>query len=117
MLARGERVLDALFGVAGEPVDYRRRGAPIATGVPAKLGTTAFRFTNPDGTSIRVDSRDFIVRRKDVPVEPQEGDEIVWNGRAFLVAAPNGEPCWGWHGRHLHSMLRIHTLHDGKATG
>lgn len=115
MMNRGESALVGLFRVAGEPVDYRRDGASLATAIRAKLGWTAFRFTNPDGASIRIDSRDFIVLARDLPegFEPQEGDEIVWQGRAFLVAAPNGEPCWGWHGRHLHSMIRIHTLHDG----
>lgn len=115
MMARGESALDALFAVAGEPIDYKRHGASLATGIPAKMGWTAFRTTNPDGASIRVDSRDFIVRVSDFPAgfEPQEADTIEWNGREFLVSAPNGEPCWAWHGRHLNSMLRIHTLHDG----
>lgn len=117
LFAKGAALQKRMFEVAAVPIAYRRDGAAVAADIPAKLGRTLFRAENEYGITIRTEQRDFIVRAAELPIdEPRIGDEIIFDGRRYLVTAPNGEPCWRWHSRLDHSELRIHAKEAGKDT-
>ena len=113
IFAPGEAMTREAFGYASRTVDYCRDGAAIASGIPAKLGRTLFRYDDPAGMIIRTEQRDFILRYSDLNTEPKTGDEIVLDGQTYVVSAPNGEPCWRWHSRSSHTEIRIHAKFAG----
>ena len=80
--------------------------------IPATLGRTLFRTENQYGSTIRIESRDFLVAAADLPNDPERGDTIIYNGCRYEVLAPNAEPVWGWSGAY-HSTRRIHTKEIG----
>lgn len=108
-------MLDQAFLYASRPVTYLRNGTVVAENIPAKLGKTLFRAENNYGVTIRIERRDFIVRTSDVPVTPEVGDEILFDGRRYTVTAPNEEPCWKYHTRQSHTQIRIHAEYNGAA--
>ena len=113
IFAPGEAMMHEAFDYASRTVDYRRDGAALASGIPAKLGRTLFRYDIPAGITLRTEQRDFILRYADLDTEPRTGDEIVFDGKIYVVSAPNGEPCWRWHSRLTHSEIRIHAKFAG----
>ena len=113
IFAPGEAMMRDAFAYASRTVDYRRDGAVLASGIPAKLGRTLFRYDDPAGMIIRTEQRDFILRYSDLNIEPKTGDEIVLDGQTYVVSALNGEPCWRWHSRSTHSEIRIHAKFAG----
>ena len=80
--------------------------------IPATLGRTLFRTENQYGSTIRIESRDFLVAAADLPDDPERGDAIIYNGCRYEVLAPNAEPVWRWSGAY-HSTRRIHTKEIG----
>lgn len=93
------------------PIIYRpKTGGSFE--IPATLGRTLFRTENEYGSTIRIESRDFLVAAADFPNEPKRGDTIIYNGCRYEVLAPNGEPVWRWSGAY-HSTRRIHTKEIG----
>ena len=116
MFLRGEAMIDRMFEASGTSVSYRRDGEVMVESAPAKVGRTLFRTDDvATGVVFRFEERDFIVRASDFAAigEPRRGDEIVWDGRLYLVAAPDGEPCWKWHTRQSHTQMRIHAKYSG----
>lgn len=116
MFLRGEAMIDRMFEASGTSVSYRRDGEVMVESAPAKIGRTLFRTDDvATGVVFRFEERDFIVRASDFAAigEPRRGDEIVWDGRLYLVAAPDGEPCWKWHTRQSHTQMRIHAKYSG----
>lgn len=116
MFLRGEAMIDRMFEASGTSVSYRRDGEVLVESAPAKVGRTLFRTDDvATGVVFRFEERDFIVRASDFAAigEPRRGDEIVWDGRLYLVAAPDGEPCWKWHTRQSHTQMRIHAKYSG----
>ena len=116
MFLRGEEMIDRMFEASGTSVSYRRDGEVMVESAPAKVGRTLFRTDDvATGVVFRFEERDFIVRASDFAAigEPRRGDEIVWDGRLYLVAAPDGEPCWKWHTRQSHTQMRIHAKYSG----
>lgn len=116
MFLRGEAMIDRMFEASGTSVSYRRDGEVMVESAPAKVGRTLFRTDDvAAGVVFRFEDRDFIVRASDFAAigEPRRGDEIVWDGRLYLVAAPDGEPCWKWHTRQSHTQMRIHAKYSG----
>ena len=116
MFLRGEAMIDRMFEASGTSVSYRRDGEVMVESAPAKVGRTLFRTDDvATGMVFRFEERDFIVRASDFAAigEPRRGDEIVWDGRLYLVAAPDGEPCWKWHTRQSHTQMRIHAKYSG----
>lgn len=112
-----EEMLNTLFDVSAEPVDYRRNGDNVYSAVPAKIGRTVFRTDDGiTGAAIRTEEKDFIIRQNDIAnvFPPQKGDEILFDGRLYMVFAPDSEPCWKWHTRQSHSHIRIHTIYIGE---
>ncbi len=109
-------MIDRMFETSGTSVSYRRDGEVMVESAPAKVGRTLFRTDDvAAGVVFRFEDRDFIVRASDFAAigEPRRGDEIVWDGRLYLVAAPDGEPCWKWHTRQSHTQMRIHAKYSG----
>ena len=80
--------------------------------IPATLGRTLFRTENQYGSTIRIESRDFLVAAADLSDDPERGDTILYNGMRYEVLAPNAEPVWRWSGAY-HSTRRIHTKEIG----
>ena len=116
MFLRGEAMIDRMFETSGTSVSYRRDGEVMVESAPAKVGRTLFRTDDvATGVVFRFEERDFIVRASEFAAigEPRRGDEIVWDGRLYLVAAPDGEPCWKWHTRQSHTQMRIHAKYSG----
>lgn len=112
ILQAGEAMLAAAFDYAAVSIDYTH-GSSCTSGIPAKLGKTLFRTEDAAGVTIRTEQRDFIVRADDIAVTPEVGDEIRYDGRTYLVTAPNNEPCWRWHTRLSHTQVRIHAKYTG----
>jgi len=91
----------------GEEATYRSADG-TRLGVKAVPGRTVFSQRNDYGTFVRVETRDFIIRRECLPAEPAKGDEIAFGGRVYEVIAPNGEPAWRWSDA-LETAYRLHT--------
>ena len=98
--------LDAL----SKDVTYRRGGGE--TVVKAVPGRTIFRSTNDCGQWVRIETRDFIIPGKQLGIEPEPGDEIVFDSSVYEVLAPAGEPAWRWSDP-FKTAMRIHTKHTG----
>ena len=93
------------------PIIYRpKTGGSFE--IPATLGRTLFRAENQYGSTIRTESRDFLVSAADLPNDPERGDTIIYNGCRYEVLAPNAEPVWRWSGPH-NLTRRIHTKEIG----
>ena len=88
-----------------------RRGAE-ARRVKAVVGRTVFRSMTEYGAWVRTETRDFIIPAGQLDLEPQTGDEIVYQGDVYEVLAPNGEPVWRWSDPQQ-TALRIHTKNTG----
>lgn len=114
MLERAEAVIAGRFDAESVPITYRRGGDCFE--LRATLGKTNFRAEDDRGVMIHHESRDFIIRRADLPIigDPQYGDEILFYDRIFRVFAPNGEPCWKYRGRYSLDFIRIHTGATGR---
>lgn len=100
------------------PVRYRRESVTsdgvVSFSLNAKIGNTLFRAENQSGITTRTEGRDFIVKAENFTFEPAAGDIIEFNGRDYMVGAPNSEDCWRWHDRYHHREMRIHTWYNGK---
>lgn len=96
---------------ASDPVEYYRFGGESFT-VLATVGKTLFRADDSFGLTTRVRSFDFIITVDDLGLEPQKGDEIVYNERRYEVLAPNNESVWRWSGNNQ-DTYRIHTKFIG----
>ena len=88
-----------------------RRGAEERR-VKAVVGRTVFRTVNEYGAWVRTEARDFIIPSDQLDLEPQTGDEVVFDGGVYEVLAPNGEPAWRWSDPYR-TAYRIHTKHTG----
>lgn len=107
-------MLAAAFEYAAVSIDYCH-DSNVVSGIKAKLGKTLFRAEDNEGITIRTEQRDFIVRAIDIPgITPEVGDEIRFDGKRYLVTAPNNEPCWKWHTRQSHTQIRIHAKYNGE---
>ena len=93
------------------PITYRFKNGGSAE-LTATIGRTLFRAETEYGTTIRVESRDFLVSAVNLAEAPQRGDRIVHDGRVYEVLAPNNEPVWRWSGPQ-HVAYRIHTKEIG----
>ena len=96
--------------LASEAV-YRPLGGEAHT-IRAVVGRTVFRSPDENGVWTRVETRDFIVTREQLPSEPQVGDEVEFLGGTYEVLAPAGEPCWRWSDA-FKTAYRIHAKHTG----
>jgi len=93
------------------PIVYvRRNGEGLE--INAGLGKTLFRAEDQYGTTIRIESKDFLVAGSALADDPERGDAILHDGRRYEVLAPNGEPVWKWCGSY-HRTRRIHTKDMG----
>ena len=97
----------AEFANLVEPVVYHRPGR-AAESVNAIVGRTVFRQTDEGGMFVRTQTRDFLIGRANLDREPAAGDTIAYDGRAYEVMAPGGEPVWRWSDPY-HQVYRIHT--------
>ncbi len=105
---------DAESDCFGEEIQYAPTGGE-PYGVTAVPGRTVFSQRNEYGLYVRVETRDFIIRREQLAAEPQRGDEIVFDSRRYEVLAPGGEPVWRWSDP-MHTAYRIHTkLTEGES--
>ena len=94
------------------PATYRR--GVEAWEVKAVAGRTVFRSVNGFGAWVRTETRDFIIPAGQLPVEPESGDEIVFDGAVYEVLAPCNEPVWRWSDPYR-KAVRVHTKHTGEA--
>lgn len=114
LFSAGEAMLAAAFEYGAVGIDYCH-GSSVSSGIKAKLGKTLFRAEDNDGVTIRTEQRDFIVRAADIEgITPEVGDEIRFDGKRYMVTAPNNEPCWKWHTRQSHTQIRIHAKYNGE---
>lgn len=116
--------LDRQFRQHGSRTAEYRRGDRAVT-VRAAVGRTNHEYDRGDGLIVRVESRDYLVDVADlalngVPVEPQDGDQVVdadGAGRevAYEVAAVAGGPCFRFTDGYRR-RFRIHTKFAGPPT-
>ena len=88
-----------------------RRGAEERR-VKAVVGRTVFRSMNEYGAWTRTETRDFIIPSAQLDIEPQTGDEVVFDGGVYEVLAPSNEPVWRWSDPYR-TAVRVHTKHTG----
>lgn len=88
-----------------------RRGAE-ARSVKAVVGRTVFRSVNEYGAWMRTETRDFIIPACQLDLEPQTGDEVVFDGGVYEVLAPCNEPAWRWSDPYRRA-IRVHTKYTG----
>ena len=93
-----------------EAIIYRR--GDVEHDVNATLGKTVFRIENEYGQIVRYQSRDFMIAKSELPIEPDSGDQIVHNNSLFEVMAPASEPCWRYSDIQK-TTYRIHTKNIG----
>ena len=96
------------------PAVYVRRDGKVFS-VKATQGRTLFRAEDQYGTTIRTESRDFLIAASELACDPERGDRIICSGHEYEVLAPNGEPVWRWSGSY-HWTRRIHTKEMGEVT-
>lgn len=88
------RALTAVIGVMGEPITYRRRGEQW----PARGVYQASYVALDQDTGVQVRSTQpvLLVKRTDLPVSPQQGDEVEVRGKAWHVRDPQPDGHDGW---------------------
>ena len=88
-----------------------RRGAE-ARSVKAVVGRTVFRSMTEYGAWVCTETRDFIIPAGQLDLEPQAGDEVVFDGGVYEVLAPYNEPVWRWSDPYR-KAIRVHTKYTG----
>lgn len=99
-------------------VTLRRPGYDDVTGVAAVVGTTAIEQELEDGSSLRVDSHDFLIKASDYlidgeQVEPADGDliiETVDGVELFYELRPFAGEASARHMDQFRTRWRCHTL-------
>lgn len=95
-----------------------------AVGLPrecrATLITGRWEALNKDGQIVRIETRDFIIHRDELPQDPKRGDRVVVteNGvtKTYEVSIPAGaDNPWRWSDR-SERIRRIHTMAVASAT-
>lgn len=115
IFSAGEKLAEMAFSYASKPITYKRNGIVVTTNIPAKIGKTQFRSDDiSSGMSIRWEQCDFIICASALNIKPQNGDEIEFQDKVYLVSAPDGESCWKWHSRQSHTQIRIHAKFMGE---
>ena len=108
MIQSGIRALREIqMATVAVDVEYKPLGG-AARLVKAIMGRSVFKAADANGIWTRFETRDFIVGKALLDAEPQVGDEIRWNGCAYEVLSPAGEPAWRWSDT-FHTAYRIHT--------
>jgi len=94
------------------PVEYRRNGQAIE--VQATFGRTRFEVADESGLTIQAQVWDFLIGADVLDFEPEPGDVIAANGRAYEVMNLAGDGCWRWSDPYRQTY-RIHTKDVGEA--
>lgn len=86
----------------------------LARNCRATLITGRWESVDTAGNVVRMETRDFIIHRDELPQDPQRGDSIVMteNGsqKTYRVSIPEGaRQAWRWQDR-SESIRRIHTM-------
>ena len=89
-----------------------RRGQETRA-VKAVVGRTVFRSMNEYGAWVRTETVDFVIPAGQLDLEPQTGDEVVFDGGVYEVLAPGNEPVWRWSDPYRKAM-RVHTKYTGE---
>jgi hypothetical protein len=97
----------------GERVIYVR--GPQVWEVDAVLGQRPLRISDDSGVvEIIWGLHDFLIAAADLPVEPQQGDQIrrstLEGTEIYEVAAPGEEPVWRWSDN-AGVVRRVHSKH------
>lgn len=105
-----------LAEIAAVSVTLRRTGETDVT-VSATPGRTPLEVDNGDGTSLRFESRDYLIEAADYAfagtvTEPAEGDLILETisgvTRTYAVLPIPGESCWRYCDQNR-VLIRVHT--------
>ena len=86
----------------------------LARDCRATLITGRWESADAAGTILRMETRDFIINRADLPQDPKKGDTIasVENGVEVLyevMVPPGAQHHWQWQDRNQ-VIRRIHTM-------
>ena len=102
-----------MFDNEGVSIVYSRGLTDLS--ITAVLGRTNWEAEDAEGTTVRADSPDFMVKATDLGAltAPADGDEITYDGRTFGVMSPGGANPWQWADGARRSVYRIHTKHTG----
>ncbi len=113
MLAEGAAWLNSQMKAhTSSEVIYRRGASGMA--IRATLGKTDYETKDESGVTAASQTTDFLVSAADMGalVEPQAGDSIVFEGRAYEVTNLASENCWRWSDG-FRKVFRIHTRDIG----
>ncbi len=107
MLESGMAWLGAELGrCASAEVEYESQSGKFA--VRAVVGRSEFEAESDYGTTVRIETVDFILPPDALPEPPRRGDTVSFRGSLYEVVQPSGEPEWRWTDPHR-SAMRIHT--------
>jgi hypothetical protein len=76
--------------------------------VDATLGQTKLDIDDGSGVRVTAHSTDFLIRAADLPVMPDVGDRVIFNGGEYEVLELTPTGCWCWSDPYAITR-RIHT--------
>jgi hypothetical protein len=86
--------LKAVVRVMGEPITYRRRGSSWAASGVFQASHVA--LDQDTGVQVRSTQPVLLVKGVDLPVSPQQGDEVEVRGTSYTVRDPQPDGHDGW---------------------
>lgn len=74
------------------------------------IGKTPWVIDDGNGIQVLSETRDYLVKKSDLPFDPERGDLIAdENGDQYEVSVPSGDAPWRW-ANFSKTLLRIHTV-------
>ena len=79
------------------------------TALTAIRGRAQWESDGSDGSLVRMESPDYLVRAADIAGVPSAGDRIIDGESVFEVMSPNQQNPWQWADWPNKTVYRIHT--------
>lgn len=96
------------FTADGATITYTRGATALS--ITAIRGRTSYETTASDGTYIRNETPDYLVKAADIATftEPTDGDKITDGTSVYEVMSLSGENPWQWADWPNKTVFRIH---------
>lgn len=101
---------DTLSAHASVSITYKRGRASYT--LTATLGQSVLRVSDRNGTRVERTDRDFLIVAADLPLIPERGDFIIYNGGFYEVLPVGSDPAYRYSDPY-NTILRIHTKYKG----
>ena len=97
------------------PAVFRRLETDETVEIDVTASQVRYQLLDASGIPVQARVTDFIVSAAALGFEPEPGDRIEFNGRAYEVTPLGEDPCWRWTDT-SHVAYRIHTRDAGELT-